>query len=62
MKVFKSKKELEIFIIDNLPFAVKPTKKSKYQFVSVFTSSHAMQETIKELTDSIWSKINENQT
>ena len=60
MKVFKSKKELEIFISDNIPFAVKPTKKSKYQFVSVFTSKNAMEETIKELTENLWNKLNEN--
>jgi hypothetical protein len=54
-----NKKELESFIIENIPILVRPVRKSKYEFVSVFTSNNALQATIGVLTDKLWERLNE---
>lgn len=56
-EVFSDRKELADFIKRNIPFCVKPTKKAKTTFVSVFTSDNAMRVVIEELTDRLWEKL-----
>ncbi len=56
-EVFSDKEQLADFIQRNIPFCVKPTKKAKTTFVSVFTSNNAMRVVIEELTDRLWEKL-----
>ena len=56
-EVFSDKEQLADFIQRNIPFCVKPTKKAKTTFVSVFTSANAMRVVIEELTDRLWEKL-----
>ena len=51
-EVFSDREQLADFIQRNIPFCVKPTKKAKTAFVSVFTSENAMRVVIEKLTDS----------
>jgi hypothetical protein len=57
MQAFSSKKELSGFITRNMPFWVKPTKPSKTTFVNVFTSVHAANEVVEELTNRLWDHL-----
>lgn len=56
-EVFSNKKQLADFIQKNIPIGVKPKKKSKTSFVSVFKSDNAMRIVIEELTDKLWKKL-----
>ena len=56
-EVFSDREQLADFIQKNIPFCVKPTKKAKTAFVSVFTSENAMRVVIEELTDRLWEKL-----
>lgn len=56
-EVFSDREQLADFIQKNIPFCVKPTKKAKTTFVSVFTSNNAMRVVIEELTDRFWEKL-----
>ena len=56
-EVFSDREQLADFIQRNIPFCVKPTKKAKTAFVSVFTSENAMRVVIEELTDRLWEKL-----
>ena len=56
-EVFSDREQLADFIQRNIPFCVKPTKKAKTAFVSVFTSENAMRVVIEELTDRLWDKL-----
>jgi hypothetical protein len=56
---FKSRMELEEFIRLNIPIMVAPKGKSKYKFVSPFSSHHAYQTVINGLTDRLYEKLNE---
>lgn len=56
-EVFSDREQLADFIQKNIPFCVKPTKKAKTVFVSVFTSDNAMRVVIEELTNRLWEKL-----
>ena len=56
-EVFSDMEQLADFIQRNIPFCVKPTKKAKTAFVSVFTSDNAMRVVIEKLTDRLWEKL-----
>ena len=56
-EVFSDREQLADFIQKNIPFYVKPTKKAKTAFVSVFTSGNAMRVVIEELTNRLWEKL-----
>jgi len=61
MTKFKSEEELKVWIARNIPFAVRPTKRSKYPMVPAFATAHAQQQVINHLTEALWTKLNEDE-
>ncbi len=57
-KPFRNKEELAEFIQVNIPMLIAPSRKSKYTYISPFTSIHAFDIVIKGLTDRLWDKFN----
>ncbi len=55
-KLFESREEVESFLLQHMPFAIRPKKKAKTTFVSPFTSSHAGNIILTALSDAIWTK------
>ena len=62
MSKFKSKEDIEHFIMLNIPFAIIPIKKAKTMMVSPFSSNHGKKTIIKALSSKLWQYLNETAT
>jgi hypothetical protein len=59
MKLFKTEQDAIIWIAENIPFAVKPKKKSKHKLIYSFSSGNAQQQVIEHLGKELY-KLQEN--
>ena len=58
MILFHSKEELTKHIQNNMPIAIRPTKKSKTMYIDPFTSNNARKICIDAIVKSLERKIN----
>jgi hypothetical protein len=54
---FKNKAELAEFIQVNIPMLIKPVRKSRYMYISPFSSNNAMDIVVEGLTDRLWDRF-----
>jgi hypothetical protein len=59
---FKDEEELHKFICENTPFAIKPSKKSKYSHVDPFTSYNARYRCTNHISQSLIKKSKNGKT